>query len=48
MSWRVQWSDILVMPAGKARGSLYSLAKRGSQVVSYTAIAACVLEYVLH
>jgi hypothetical protein len=34
MSWRVQWSDVLVMPAGKARGSLYSLAKRGSQVVS--------------
>jgi len=34
MSWRVQWSDVLVMPPGKGRGSLYSLAKRGSQVVS--------------
>ena len=37
MSWRVQWSDILVMPPGRARGSLYSLAKRGSQVVSCSA-----------
>ncbi|XP_021915449.1 atrial natriuretic peptide receptor 1-like isoform X2 [Zootermopsis nevadensis] len=36
MSWRVQWSDILVMPAGKARGSLYSLAKRGSQVTVFS------------
>jgi hypothetical protein len=34
MSWRVQWCDVLVIPAGKNRGSLYSLAKRGSQVVS--------------
>ncbi|XP_069679503.1 atrial natriuretic peptide receptor 1-like isoform X3 [Periplaneta americana] len=36
MSWRVQWSDILVMPAGKARGSLYSIAKRGSQVTIFS------------
>lgn len=36
MSWRVQWSDILVMPPGKARGSLYSLAKRGSQVTMFS------------
>jgi hypothetical protein len=34
MSWRVQWSDIMVVPPGKQRGSVYSLAKRGSQVVS--------------
>jgi hypothetical protein len=34
MSWKVQWSDILMMPPGKTRGSVYSLAKRGSQVVS--------------
>jgi hypothetical protein len=40
MSWRVQWADILVMPAGKARGSLYSVAKRGSQVVSMCPRAA--------
>jgi hypothetical protein len=34
MSWRVQWSDILVVPPGNRRGSIYSLAKHGSQVVS--------------
>lgn len=36
MSWRVHWSDILVMPPGKARGSIYSLAKRGSQVTIFS------------
>ncbi|XP_047115101.1 atrial natriuretic peptide receptor 1-like isoform X1 [Schistocerca piceifrons] len=32
MTWRVQWSDLTVMPHGRTRGSLYSLAKRGSQL----------------
>lgn len=32
MTWRVQWADMTVMPHGRTRGSLYSLAKRGSQL----------------
>lgn len=36
MSWKVQWSDILMMPPGKTRGSVYSLAKRGSQVTIFS------------
>lgn len=34
MAWKVNWADVLPCnPTNKARGSIYSLAKRGSQLV---------------
>lgn len=35
MTWRVDWSDVMMLPHSRTRGSLHSLAKRGSQVVSF-------------
>lgn len=37
MAWKVNWHDVVPCnPTGKHRGSLYSLVKRGSQLVSGT------------
>lgn len=39
MAWKVSWNDVLPCNAiNKQRGSLYSIAKRGSQLVSHTLI----------
>lgn len=37
MAWKIAWNDVLPSNAmaTKQRGSLYSLAKRGSQLVRY-------------
>lgn len=38
MAWKVSWNDVLPCNAiNKTRGSMYSLAKRGSQLV-YTSV----------
>lgn len=34
MTWKINWNDVLPCnPASKHRGSLHSLARRGSQLV---------------
>lgn len=37
MTWKVNWNDVLLSnsTSNKQRGSIYSLAKRGSQLVKY-------------
>ncbi|KAJ9595888.1 hypothetical protein L9F63_012907, partial [Diploptera punctata] len=44
MNWRVQWSDVYIMPTEKTRGSVYSLAKRGSQVTMFSEDAMSVAD----
>lgn len=34
MTWKVNFRDIVRVPPGKMRGSMYSLVRRSSQVVS--------------
>ncbi|XP_024939358.1 receptor-type guanylate cyclase gcy-28 isoform X5 [Cephus cinctus] len=39
MTWKVHWDDVIVMPHGKTRGSMYSLPAnklRGSQLTMYS------------
>ncbi|XP_023288642.1 atrial natriuretic peptide receptor 1 [Orussus abietinus] len=39
MTWKVHWDDVLMMPIGKTRGSIYSLPltkMRGSQLTLYS------------
>lgn len=43
MAWKVSWNDVLPCNAiNKQRGSLYSIAKRGSQLVSHTLITTLI------
>lgn len=48
MTWKINWNDILPCnPASKHRGSLHSLAKRGSQLVWKFHLFIAVFSYII-
>lgn len=47
MTWRVNYRDVVRVPPGKFRGSVYSLARRNSQCVSYLLGSSCYVMYTI-
>lgn len=47
MTWRVNYRDIVRVPPGKLRGSVYSLVRRSSQCVSNLLGSSCYVMYTI-